>query len=163
MSRLGRTLELLAGSLVALTGQASASPPPPRIEVIAYSDDRHEEALADAYISFVARSGAFDRAPISLENTALRSCAGRETEACIRKSLQGRKRTGATVVVIAESAGPGKQRWTCVGVGGSPFAAQKQVATFDLREAFFGKPDARFQQTLLAMGCIMSAAAESGW
>jgi len=163
MSRLHRTIGLLASSLVALAVQASAVAPPPRVEVLAYSADRHEESLADAYISFVARSGAFIRAPVSLEDNALRSCVAQQPEACIRKSLQGRKRTAAMVVVVAESAGRGKQRWTCVGVGRSPFAAQKQVATFDFREAFFGKPDARFEQSLLATGCVMSAAAESGW
>lgn len=111
----------------------------------------------------VARSGAFDRAPASFNAAQLHGCATEEKESCIRRILQHAKAPRALVVVVAEDAGNAAQRWRCIGVGKVPFAAEKQTATLDLSSAFFGQADARFQESLRATACIMSAAAESGW
>lgn len=153
-------LALFFPSMLMVT-PAFAAPPPPRIDVIAYSTDLGEEGLAEAYVTLAAYSGAFERAAPGTDRSKVRACAASNSEACIRALLTARG--GAAVIIVVQGAGVGIQKWTCFGSGGTPVDAAKQTATINLQVAFFGERQAKFQQSQFATACIMSAAAESGW
>ena len=87
--------------------------------------------------------------------------AGVESEACIRTRLAERDAMtvdGPPTVIVLLRPGPGFYiGWTCIGVGEGPTAADRQTVTLDWQPH---EIDASASE---AAGCILAAAAESGW
>ncbi|MBE1526834.1 hypothetical protein GGC65_001290 [Sphingopyxis sp. OAS728] len=90
MPIVSRSLLALFSLPMLIIAPAFAAPPPPRIDVIAYSADLSEEGLAEAYMTLVAYSGAFERIATTTERSEVRACGLQNSEACIRAVLSAR-------------------------------------------------------------------------
>lgn len=154
-------MHLLA--LVALAAQ-SAGPPAPEIAVVvagAGMTDFAKDTLAR--VAPEDGSGMFRRMPPAFEAADFEACAGTgvEPEACVREILAARGAAsleGPPTVVVWFGPGPGfLTGWTCVGVGAAPTAVDRQRTSLDW------SPGQETANADKAAGCVLAAAAESGW
>ncbi|SFS36389.1 hypothetical protein [Brevundimonas viscosa] len=150
--------------LVALAAAQSAGPPPPEIAVVvagAGMTDFAGDTLAR--VAPEDGSGMFRRTPPAFEVADFEACAGTgvEPEACVREILAARGAAsleGPPTVVVWVGPGPGfLTGWTCVGVGAQPTASGRQRTGLDW------SPGQEAANADKAAGCVLAAAAESGW
>ena len=151
-------------ALVALAAVQAAGPPPPEVAVVVPNAGMTD--FAEQMLTRVAPedgSGWFRRVPSAFSAADFDACSepGVQPEACIRGILAARgaaELEGPPTVVVALSPGPGfLTGWTCIGIGGAPTAPDRQNISLDWSRG----PDGVNAQS--AAGCVLAAAAESGW
>ena len=155
-------MHLLA--LVALAAAQSAGPPPPEIAVVVAGAGMTD--FAGDTLATVAPDdggGMFRRTSPAFGAADFEACSGTgvEPEACVREVLAARGAAsleGPPTVVVWVGPGPGfLTGWTCVGVGGAPTAVGRQRISLDW------SPGHETANADKAAGCVLAAAAESGW
>lgn len=156
-------MKLSALAAVAAAVQ-TAGPPAPEVALVVAGAGRTD--FAEQMLARVAPEdggGLFRRAPAAIAAADFEACsgAGVQPEACVREVLAARGAAdgeGPPTVVVWVGPGPGfLTGWTCVGVGGAPTAADRQAISLDWSP---GHEAANAQK---ASGCVLAAAAESGW
>jgi len=143
------SLPLLAA--LALAAPALASPPPLPVAITFLPGSADAEAMREDLIE----AGWFGRTASTLDPGAVAACAGKDA-ACVRALTHPtRGKTAPEVIVLLAPEG-GKTRMTCVGPGETSRDPVKQSVLIDLAVRARDDRDK-------AAGCIISAAAESGW
>lgn len=162
-----RLAPLLAGlALAGAAPVAALAPPAPDVAVLVYApggDDVFNDALL-ARIAPDDGSGWFRRAEPALTSADFDGCGatGVDPEACVRGVLADRgaaRMEGPPTVVVLVRPAPGFHvGWTCIGVGDGPSQEDRQR-----RPGIEQTPGAEDGNAQAAAGCILAAAAESGW
>lgn len=162
-----RLASVLIGLALAGAAPAAAHAPAPDVAVLVYAPWGADDVFNEALLARIAPddgSGWFRRAAPAFTSADFDGCgaAGVDPEACVRGVLAARDaaRTGGppTVVVLIRPA-PGFQvGWTCIGVGEGPSREDRQRGP-----AIERMPGAEDRNAQAAAGCILAAAAESGW
>jgi hypothetical protein len=132
---------------------------------VAVSADREAVILADAYLDLLNGRGSFLRNAASTTTMSLQACAEAPdtAEQCIRSALDGAEISGAFVAVFVTKKEGDVQSWKCVGTGDKASSTQRQNIQLSLNAALFGDVATSFEEQKLASGCVIAAAAESGW
>jgi hypothetical protein len=159
-------LALLAAGLV--FGLSPAAPPPaPEVAVLVVDLAGGPAAAGEALLDRVAPadgSGWLRRAEPVFTQADFAGCAatGVDPEPCVRETLAARdaaRLEGPPTVVVLIRPAPGFHvGWTCIGVGGAPTNEARQRSP-DIRSS----PGVESANAQAAAGCILAAAAESGW
>lgn len=162
-----RLAPVLAGLALAGASPAAAHAPVPEVAVLVYApwgaDDVFNETLL-AHIAPDDGSGWFRRTEPAFTSADFDGCgaAGVDPEACVRGVLADRgaaRMEGPPTVVVLIRPAPGFHvGWTCIGVGDGPSREDRQR-----RPAIERTPGAEDRNAQTAAGCILAAAAESGW
>lgn len=156
-------MNLLALAALAAAVQ-TAGPPAPEIGLVVAGAGRID--FAGETLARVAPEdggGMFRRTPPAFEAADFEACAGTgvEPEACVREILAARGAAsleGPPTVVLWVGPGPGfLTGWTCIGVGAEPTAPGRQRIGLDW------SPGHEASNADKAAGCVLAAAAESGW
>ncbi len=143
---------------------AAADLPAPEVAVLVAGSgmtDFAEETLAR--VAPEDGGGLFRRADPAFTAADFEACSatGAQPEACARGILSARGAAsldGPPAVVVLVSPGPGfLTGWTCVGVGAAPTSADRQRVSLDW------SPGQEAANAARAAGCVLAAAAESGW
>ena len=146
------------------TGQAG--PPAPEVAAVVFNPyDLHEDLVADllARIAPDDGSGHLRLTEPFLTEADFAACSGPGVEPadCVRETLAARgaaRAEGPPTVVVVISPAPGfLVGWRCVGVGGGPSDAARQSP------GVAWSPGAEDSNARAAAGCLLAAAAESGW
>jgi len=143
--------------LAALAAAGPAAPPPLPVAVTFIDPSGPDGAPSAARLREVlTRQGWFEDVPSRLDPAGLVACRVRSSiEACIRTQTHESLGQGAPEVVVWMVGEDGKTRLTCYGPGEAFRSAERQTALVDLAA---GGADGQ-----AAAGCIIAAAAESGW
>ena len=158
---------VLAGLALAGTAPAAAHAPAPDVAVLVYAPWGGDEAFNEALLARIAPndgSGWFRRVEPAFTSADFDGCGatGVDPEACVRGALAARnaaRMEGPPTVVVLIRPTPGFQvGWTCIGVGDGPGRAERQRGP-----AIERIPGAEDRNAQAAAGCILAAAAESGW
>jgi len=151
-------------ALAAIVAVQTAGPPPPEVAVVvagAGMTDFAEQMLAR--VAPEDGDGWFRRDPSAFSAADFDACSapGVQPKGCVRQILAARGAAdleGPPTVVVWVGPGPGFYTgWTCIGVGETPTATDGQTISLDWSP---GHEAANAQK---AAGCILAAAAESGW
>lgn len=142
---------------------AQAGPPAPKVAVLIVpsGSGKSEELLSRAAPE--DGGGLIQLAEPRFSAADFDGCSevGVDPEDCIRTRLTERDAMtvdGPPTVVVLLRPGPGFFiGWTCIGVGHAPTAADRQTVYLDWQ------PDKLDASAKEAAGCILAAAAESGW
>ena len=148
---------------VLIAAVQSAGAPPPEVAVVLAGAGRTD--LAEQMLARGAPEdgGGFRRAPSAFSAADLAACNAPNVrpEPCVREILAARGAAGLAgppTVVVWLRPGPGfLTGWTCIGVGGAAAAAARQNISLDWSRGPDGVNAER------AAGCVLAAAAESGW
>jgi len=172
----GIRLALLAAGLVAAPASAAVaqSPPPLGVKVLLAADPHmepsqraaNEAVLASLENGATGSGGWFEYLPSGLDAARYQHCtiSAQDPWSCVSRYLEQDGATGATVVVLASSrAVAAEARWLCVGLRKRLFNPERQSITLDLAAAMDPDSPMRMQQRSAAAGCVLAAAAESGW
>lgn len=152
----------LAAALFA--APAAALPPAPEVAVVVAGGGMTD--FAEQTLAAVAPQdggGWFRRVPSAFGAADFDACVapGVQRETCVREILVARRAAGPDgppTVVVLLSPGPGfLTGWTCVGGGVGPTAAERQTISLDW------SPGHEADNAREAAGCVLAAAAESGW
>lgn len=155
-------MQILA--LAALAAVQTAGPPAPEIAVVVAGAGKID--FAGDTLARVAPedgSGMFRRTPAAFEAADFEACGatGVEPEACVREILAAwgaASLEGPPTVILWVGPGPGfLTGWSCIGVGAEPTAPGRQRINLDW------SPGQEASNAGKAAGCVLAAAAESGW
>lgn len=151
-------------ALAALAAVQSAGPPAPEIAVVvagAGMTDFARDTLAR--VAPEDGGGMFRRTPPAFDAADFEACGeiGVQPEACVRGILAARgvaDLAGPPTVVVWVGPGPGfLTGWTCVGVGAEGTRPDRQRISLEW------SPGHEAANADVAAGCVLAAAAESGW
>ena len=151
-------------SLASVSVGALALPAPPPVKIVVLSQDADTRALVLAYLSYLEQKGEIRSEIFHLNSVDFANCQkeeGYET-ACVKRVLKEAQFPGAGIAIIVAGSS-GAQRWRCAGTGEQWQDRAKQDVDVDLRAAMFATGEDRLAATNAAYGCLISAAAESGW
>ena len=146
------------------TGQAG--PPAPEVAAVVFNPyDLHEDLVADllARIAPDDGSGHLRLTEPFLAEADFAGCSGRGVEPTVgvrepRAARDAPRAEGPPTVVVVISPAPGfLVGWNCVGVGRGPSDAARQGP------GVAWSPGAEDSNARAAAGCLLAAAAESGW
>ena len=142
------------------TGQAG--PPAPEVAAVVFNPyDLHEDLVADllARIAPDDGSGHLRLTEPFLAEADFAGCSGPGVEptGCVRETLAARGAGPPTVVVVISPAPGFLVGWNCVGVGRGPSDEARQGP------GVAWSPGAEDSNARAAAGCLLAAAAESGW
>lgn len=140
----------------ALAAPAAAAPPPLPVAITFLPGSRQTGTLYEILIE----ENWFGRTASTLDAAAIRACTA---EACVRALTEPTKGKGPPEVVVLMSAEAGRTRFVCIGPGATFRNPQRQTALIDLDAAVHPDPARGAADRLTAAGCIVAAAAESGW
>jgi len=147
----------LAPETAAPVGQAG--PPPPEVAVLFLPSLGGKSAELLGRAAPEGGSGLLRLAEPRFSAADFEGCFYSET--CVRTRLAehgAMTLDGPPTVVVLFRPGPGFLiGWTCIGVGEGPTAADRQTVSLDWQ------PDKIDASANEAAGCILAAAAESGW
>ena len=154
----------LAFAVAAISADTFALPPPPPINIVVLSRDPDARALLLAYLTYLEQKGEFRWEANQLNAADFADCLANETydSACVKRVLKHAQFPGAGVAIMVEGSA-GLQRWRCAGRGVDWRSEAKQQINVDLRAALFAKGEQKLAANNAAYGCLISAAAESGW
>ncbi len=160
-----RTIVFLTAA--ALAAPALASPPPLPVAVTpVVTPDASDGLLDDGFALRTALIGQqwFSDTPSTLSAEDLRAC-GLETdpEPCIRALTAPTRGASAPEVVVVLTPEAGKVRLRCYGPGTDTRSVERQSVLIDLAAALATDPTRSREDRNAAAGCMISAAAESGW
>lgn len=141
---------------LALVAPAAAAPPPLPVAITFLPGSRDTETLREVLIE----QNWFGRVASTLDPAAVRACT---TEACVRALTEPTKGKGPPEVVVLMTAEAGRTRFVCIGPGAVSRSAERQSVVIDLAAAIDPDPVRGALDRRSAAGCIISAAAESGW
>lgn len=161
----------LAAALVgfALPGAAlpaAALPPAPEVGVLVLNPYGQHEELVDSLMARIAPedgSGQLRRTEPVVTAADFAGCTapGVEPTGCVRETLAARGAgdiEGPPTVVVLITPAPGfLVGWNCIGVGAGPSDEARQAP------GIIWSPGAGDDNARSAAGCILAAAAESGW
>ncbi len=153
-----KTFAFALTAAMLLAAPAGAAPPPLPVAITFLPASLETEALKEALVG----QGWFGRTVSTLDPAAVLACGGKG-EACIRALTHPTRGKTAPEVVVLVTPEAGKSRLTCVGPGAEFKSAERQTALVDLALAVGSDPAAGREDRRLAAGCIVAAAAESGW
>ena len=160
MIRLAATL--LAS--LALAAPARAAPPVPEVAVLVLAPWGGPADFAELMLARVAPtdgSGLLLRTAPAFRAEDFQGCWTGEPETCVRGVLTARGAAaldGPPTVIVLLTPGPGfVTGWTCIGVGEAPTRPERQRVGLD------GRSDQAEASARTAAGCLLAAAAESGW
>jgi len=152
-------------AVLLLAAPAMAAPPPLPVAIsflpepgAPASQTVEAEAVKEALIG----QGWFGRTASTLDPAAVSACAGKG-EACVRALTHPTRGKTAPEVVVLMTPEAGKTRLTCIGPGEAWNNAERQTALVDLALAAAADPNPGRDDRRAAAGCIIAAAAESGW
>lgn len=154
----------IALALAFISVSAFALPAPPPIKIVVLSRDADTRALVLAYLAYLEEKGEIRSETFYLNSSDFAACKegeGYET-ACVKQVLNEAQFPGAGVAIIVTGSS-GAQRWLCAGTGQGWRNRAQQDVEVDLRAALFATGEERLAATNAAYGCLVSAAAESGW
>ena len=137
---------------------------PPSYGVVVVSSDARAAAQSDALVQYMSALDAFARVAPTAAEYEVRTCLQSEDfGGCVRALMPKPEhwQDPSQIVIRAESVGPGRLAWTCVGSGAYRPATDAQVVEVDAQAALFGEEPARTAALRDAMDCIRSAALES--
>lgn len=147
-------LALAAAAAALLGGAPAAASPPPLPVAVTYTPATPETATLHGTL---VDQGWFGRTPSALPAEVVATCAGStRLEACLRDLTHSTVGEGPPEVVVVVTDEGGKSRLVCIGPGAAFKNRERQTALIDLRNP--GREDRS-----AAAGCIIAAAAESGW
>ena len=151
----------LLATLLAQSGQASASIPPP-LALLVLSEDPATEAITVAYAALLTASANFIPADAPVARWQLQACLKQDAEAagCIAQALAARPGRVQPVVLLSTRRRDDVYEWRCVGADPARSQARRRIS-IDLREAMFGTPTARAAARDAALGCLFDAAADA--
>ena len=163
-------LAFVGSAVAALAAEAAPTgqvgPPAPEVAAVVFNPyDLHEDLVADllARIAPDDGSGHLRLTEPFLTEADFAACSGPGVEptGCVRETLAARgaaRAEGPPTVVVVISPAPGfLVGWNCVGVGGGPSDAARQSP------GVAWSPGAEDSNARAAAGCLLAAAAESGW
>ena len=162
-----RLASVLAGLGLAGAAPVAAHAPAPEVAVLVHAPWGADDVFNDALLARIAPddgSGWFRRVEPALTSADFDGCGatGVDPEACVRGVLAARdaaRMDGPPPVVVLIRPAPGFQvGWTCIGVGDGPTREDRQRSP-----AIERMPGAEDSNARAAAGCILAAAAESGW
>ncbi|MEH6665702.1 MAG: hypothetical protein V7678_12680 [Brevundimonas sp.] len=163
-----RSLAFVFAALALAGGApAAALPPPPEVAVLIHAPSGGDGDFNEALLARIAPDdggGWFRRAQPAFTGADFEPCdaAGVDPERCVRDVLAGRgaaQMEGPPTVVVLVRPAPGFHvGWTCIGVGDGPGREERQRSP-DIQRM----PGAEDRNARAAAGCILAAAAESGW
>lgn len=162
-----RLAALLAGLALVGAAPVAAQAPAPDVAVLVYAPWGGNGDFNEALLSRIAPddgSGWFSRVEPAFTSADFNGCeaAGVDAEACVRGVLANRaaaRMEGPPTVILLIRPAPGFHvGWTCIGVGDGPTREDRQR-----RPAIERMPGAEEPNARAAAGCILAAAAESGW
>lgn len=162
-----RLAPVLAGVALAGAAPVAAHAPAPDVAVLVYAPWGADDVFNEALLARIAPddgSGWFRRAEPAFTSADFDGCeaTGADPEACVRGVLAARGAAGMerppTVVVLIRPAPGFHVGWTCIGVGDHPSREDRQR-----RPGIERIPGAEDRNAQAAAGCILAAAAESGW
>ena len=149
----------------------SALPPPPEVAVVLVAppggDLEADSRLMLESLDYDASGDGWYRAvPAPIEAAAFAHCLTDESgaEACARAVLDGVAQDRPPIVVVMVAPGPGfTLGWRCVGIGETPASPERQNVSMDTMLWRAASPNAWDRDRPTAVGCVLAAAAESGW
>jgi hypothetical protein len=160
-----RLAPVFASLAFAGAGPAGAHAPVPEVAVLVYAPWGADGVFNEALLARIAPddgSGWFRRVEPAFTSAGFDGCeaAGVDPESCVRGVLAARQAVDGppTVVVLIRPAPGFHVGWTCIGVGGGPSREDRQR-----RPGIERTPGAEDRNAQAAVGCILAAAAESGW
>lgn len=165
-----KRLVIPLAALAASTTPAAAIPPPPEVAIVLLTPGgafREESTtLLDALVQTSSNAGWFVAAEPPAELGALAACATTDVdlESCVRAAVTQLDLEGPPLVVVATRPGPGFHfGWLCIGQGSAPTDVARQ--SVGLSPERWDDASARpwEEDRAAAAGCILGAAAESGW
>lgn len=162
-----RLAPVLAGLALAGAAPVAALAPAPEVAVLVHAPSNAASPYDEALLARIAPadgSGWLRRAEPAFTSTDFEGCGatGVDPEACVRGVLTARgaaRMDGPPTVVVLIRPAPGFHvGWTCIGVGDGPSREDRQR-----RPGIERTPGAEDRNAQAAAGCILAAAAESGW
>lgn len=159
---------IMAGlALVAGPAPLAARAPAPEVAVLVYAPWGADEVFDEALLARIAPadgSGWLRRTEPAFSHADFEGCGatGIDAEACVRGVLASRgsaRLDGPPTVVVLIRPAPGFHvGWACIGVGDVPRQEDRQR-----HPGIERTPGTEDRNAQAAAGCILSAAAESGW
>lgn len=167
MKTLAQTCALVGAAAVALP--AAALPPPPPVAVTPIVGADANDGLLDdghALRSRLIADNWFADAPSTLDRATLEAC-GREAavSACVKPltiASRGAAPAPEVVLLLRPTVG-GLVEMNCMGPGDTVHNAERQQVVLNLKKALAREPAVGMSDRNAAVGCILAAAAESGW
>jgi len=157
----------LAALLVLVALPAAASPPPLPVAVTPLVMPAASDGLLDdghALRTRLIADGWFSDQASTLERASLEACADdADPEPCIRALTAPTRGKTAPEVVVVLTPEAGKVRLRCFGPAETTRNAAKQSVLVSLAAALDATPGQGGDARATAAGCLISAAAESGW
>ncbi|MBI2261557.1 MAG: hypothetical protein HYU62_07805 [Caulobacterales bacterium] len=162
-----RLAPVLAGLALAGAAPVAALAPAPEVAVLVHAPSNAASPYDEALLARIAPadgSGWLRRAEPAFTSADFEGCGatGVDPEACVRGVLTARgaaRMDGPPTVVVLIRPAPGFHvGWTCIGVGDGPSREDRQR-----RPGIERTPGAEDRNAQAAAGCILAAAAESGW
>jgi len=151
---------------------AQAGPPPPPVKALVAADPHldmasrlYHEAFLQSLQAGGPSGGWFTPLPSGLDPAEFEHCtrSAQDARTCVSRLLAKKQIVGPTVVVLAFGRGA-DARWLCIGTGPRPTSPDRQSIRFDLDTAVAAVSSPERMETRAAgAGCVMAAAAESGW
>lgn len=155
---------ILIAALLACTASSVGASIPPSYRIAVVAQDRNERALGHALVEYMVAEQAFFRVRDQALASASQACLKAEDPVrCVRREMTKTDGEGGsrTVVIVAASAGEGRQRWQCIGSGKSAAPVEAVDTVIDLQAALFGSPEERTSNLRSAVRCIQAGANES--
>jgi hypothetical protein len=162
-----RLASVVAGLALAGAAPVAAHAPVPEVAVLVYAPWGADDVFNEALLARIAPddgSGWFRWVEPAFTSAGFEGCeaTGVDPEACVRGVLAARdaaRMDGPSTVVVLIRPAPGFHvGWTCIGVGDGPNREDRQR-----RPGIERTPGAEDRNAQAAAGCILAAAAESGW
>ena len=153
---------------------AAAIPPPPEVAVLVLSPGDEAPRPVDESDDLLAAISPADgggwlrivEPAFTYADFAACTASGVAEEGCVRQVLAARGAAGVAppTVVVLVGPGPGfTLGWRCVGIGETPASPERQNVSMDTMLWRAASPNAWDRDRPTAVGCVLAAAAESGW